>query len=143
MRYQPAQAPEGAAIEIVLPTVVPDERQWILDSMEQWSLVHGGYPPMRRDWVKESDPKGRWPRASRVSELFEAEARRRGLRRFVSRRCAPHCSCSSGRHYTNDLGETICEGCFDCRGSCPHGSMGDWVGPSGWQYALQLAGFGS
>jgi hypothetical protein len=68
------------------------------------------------------------------------EREQKGVRYFVDVRCAGDCACSAGRHYTNSGGELFCDGCFACLGHCPHGTVGHWIGPSGWQYALQIAG---
>lgn len=139
--YQPARSAAETPL-FALPETVADERQWLLDELRRWAETHGGRAPRQADWSKTNDPEGNWPRWSRVAQLFEAEAYRDGVRRFVPARCASDCPCSTGRHYTNSEGDGFCDGCFDCLGRCPHGTVGDWVGPSGWRYALQLAGLG-
>lgn len=121
-----------------VPDPVHDRRQWMLDALSRWAELHDGLAPARADWSQSRDPGRKWPRADQVAAFFEAEAEERGERRFVPERC-DGCSCRSGRHYRNEEGREICDGCFDCRGCCPHGDAGEWVGPSGWQYALQLA----
>jgi hypothetical protein len=123
----------------VLPEPIGDERQWMLEALNRWTRQHRR-PPRQRDWSKAQDPDRGWPRWNRVAELFEAEAIEKGLRYFRSERCAGNCPCSFGRHYSNGLGDDFCDGCFDCLGHCPHGPTGEWIGPSGWQYALQVAG---
>lgn len=139
--YQPAGGLADEPPLFVLPDVVADERQWMLDELRRWASLHGGRAPRQRDWSKSNDPDRNWPRWDRVAELFEVEALNEGVRYFVDERCAPNCACSTGRHYSNDEGDVFCDGCFDCLGHCPCGTVGDWVGPSGWRYALQLAGF--
>jgi hypothetical protein len=138
--YQPAAGRQGEAPLFALPETIVDERQWILDELARWAALHDGLAPRQADWSKGNDPHHEWPRWDRIVELFEGEAAEKGLRYFVTRRCAPHCACSTGRHYSNGEGDVFCDGCFDCLGRCPHGEMGDWVGPSGWRYALQVAG---
>lgn len=139
--YQPAFGLPDRTPLIVLPDVIENETQWILDELKHWALLHGGLAPRQRDWSKERDPEGRWPRAQRVVEVFLAEACEAGLRYWVDERCAPNCCPPSERHYANSDGEVFCDGCFECKGGrCPHGDVGHWVGPSGWRYALQLAG---
>jgi hypothetical protein len=134
------QITEHATQLVTLLAPIEDERQWLLDELARWASLHAGRAPRQADWSKASDPHNEWPRADRVKEFFEREARERGIRYFEHRRCSENCACSTGQHYTNSEGVTICDGCFDCKGHCPHGTEGDWVGPSGWQYALELAG---
>jgi hypothetical protein len=138
--YQPAGSWTDEPPLFALPKLVADERQWMLDELRRWASLHGGQAPRQKEWSKENDPKRGWPRWDRVAELFEGEALDNGVRYWVDERCALDCACSAGRHYTNSTGEVFCDGCFDCRGHCPHGNVGHWVGPSGWRYALQLAG---
>lgn len=138
--YQPGERWRDESPLFALPEPIADERQWILDRLARWATLHGSMPPRQIDWSKAQDPDGHWPRWNRVAELFEGEALRDGLRHFVAERCPPDCACSTGRHYRNDAGEVFCDGCFDCLGHCPHGYLGRWVGPSGWRYALQVAG---
>ncbi len=138
--YQPGTRWRDEAPLFALPEPIVDERQWMLDELARWAALHGG-APRQIDWSKAHDPDRHWPRWDRVAELFEAEALAKGLRYFVPARCATDCSCSTGRHYSNGEGGTFCDGCFDCLGRCPHGDSGEWVGPSGWRYALQVAGF--
>lgn len=137
--YQPAELSTNASL-FALPEQVVDERQWLLDALQRWATVHGGLAPRQADWSKANDPERNWPRWDRVAEFFEAEAISLKVRYFVDERCTADCRCSSGRHYSNGEGHTFCDGCFDCLGHCPHGTMGRWVGPSGWGYALELAG---
>ena len=111
-----------------------DERQWMLDALARWAAEHGGTAPSRTDWSKDRDPDRRWPRRSKVDEFVRREAEDAGLRLFVHERC-DHCSCT-----TAHAAGPKCLGCFDCNGHCPHGTNGEWEGPSGWKYALQLAG---
>jgi hypothetical protein len=138
--YQPAAHWLQEPRLFALPETVADERQWMLDELARWASLHGGQAPRQADWSKANDPDRQWPRWDKVKELFEAEALDKGVRYFVDERCAPDCACSHGRHYSNGEGDSFCDGCFDCRGHCPHGPVGQWVGPSGWQYALELAG---
>jgi hypothetical protein len=130
--YQPAGNWLDRPSLFALPEIVGDERQWMLDELRRWALRNGGLAPRKKDWSKEHHPDRLWPRSDRVTELFEGEALAAGVRRWVDRRCASDCPCSSNRHYTNDAGEALCDGCFDCLGHCPHGSVGHWVGhPAG------------
>jgi hypothetical protein len=138
--YQVADTANEGARLFALPEPIADERQWVLAELERWASLHEGQPPRQKDWSKERDPHRNWPRFDRAAELFEAEAIRAGVRYWVDERCAPDCACSVGRHYTNSKGDVFCDGCFDCRGHCPHGTVGHWVGPSGWRYALEVAG---
>jgi len=116
-----------------------DDREHILDALRRWADQHDGRAPSRADWSQTRDPDREWPRATKVAELFEREAGAAGVRYRRPRRCEG-CSCTSGTHWRNDTGDTFCDGCFDCLGRCPRGDEGELVGPSGWQYALQLAG---
>ena len=137
--YQPAVVDgRGSTPLFGVPNPIGDEREWMIDELRRWVRDHGRLP-RQRDWSKAQDPDRRWPRWNRVAEIFEAEAIDKGLRYFVHARCATNCSCSSGRHYSNGAGDTFCDGCYDCLGQCPHGPSGEWAGPSGWQYALQVA----
>jgi hypothetical protein len=138
--YQPVGGWLDDAPLFALPELVADERQWMLDELRRWALLHDGRAPRRKEWSKENDRDRKWPRWDTVAEFFTGEALDKGVRYWVDERCAPDCACSTGRHYTNSAGEVFCDGCFDCRGHCPHGSVGHWVGPSGWWHALQLAG---
>jgi hypothetical protein len=138
--YQPRARRQDEAPLFALPEPITDERQWIIDELAHWATLHGGLAPRQIDWSKKYDPDRRWPRWDRVAELFQAEALEKRVRYFKPARCAPDCSCSKGRHYTNGEGDTFCDGCFDCLGHCPHGTQGEWVGPSGWRYALRAAG---
>ena len=138
--YQPSTRWRDEAPLFALPDPIVDERQWMLDELARWAAVHGGLAPRQADWSKADDPEREWPRWDRVAELFEAEALDKGVRYFESVRCAADCSCSVGQHYANGEGDVFCDGCFDCLGHCPHGTQGEWVGPSGWRYALQVAG---
>jgi hypothetical protein len=137
--YRPSPSWAASQHPTSLPLPMEDKRQWMLDALARWAGLHDGLAPAHADWSAARDPDRRWPRADRVIELFEAEARQLGLRRFVPER-RENCRCRSGRHYNNGQGSEFCDGCFDCRGECPHGQNGEWAGPSGWQYALQLAG---
>ena len=138
--YQPVVRAHDAPL-FALPETISDERQWLLDELARWASLHGGSAPRQIDWSKGRDPGGMWPRWDRVADFFEAEAFGKGVRTFVIRRCALDCACSKGRHYSNEDGDVFCDGCFDCLGRCPHGDVGELVGPSGWRYALQVAGF--
>ena len=138
--YQPTHVRVDEPLLFALPELVADERQWMLDELRRWASLHGGRAPRQKDWSKENDPDRAWPRWDGVANFFEREARSNGIRYWVDERCAPDCPCSSDRHYKNVAGEVFCDGCFDCLGHCPHGDNGHWIGPSGWQYALQLAG---
>lgn len=138
--YQPGGRWGDEALLFALPDPIGDERQWMLDELARWALMYGGRPPRQKDWSYEYDRGREWPRWDRVAELFGAEACQKGLRYFMPARCAVDCACSSGRHYGNGAGDESCDGCFDCLGHCPHGDRGEWVGPSGWRYALQVAG---
>lgn len=138
--YQPGTRSTEDPALFALPELIADERQWIVDELKRWAALHDGHAPRQKDWSKDRDPKRNWPRFDRVAELFEGEALEAGVRYWVDERCAPDCACSTGRHYSNDEGDVFCDGCFDCRGRCPHGNVGHWVSPSGWRYALQLAG---
>lgn len=138
--YQPAGELLDEPAIFALPALVESEREWMLDELRRWASINDGQAPRQKDWSKERDPERSWPRWDRVAEVFHGEAIAAGVRYWVDERCAPDCACSANRHYTNDAGEVFCDGCFDCRGSCPHGNVGHWVGPSGWSYALQLAG---
>jgi hypothetical protein len=138
--YRPSPSRAASQHPTSLPLPMEDKRQWMLDELARWASLHDGLAPARADWSAARDPNRRWPGADGVAELFEAEAKALGLRRFVTERC-DNCRCRSGRHYSNGQGSEFCNGCFDCLGQCPHGDNGEWVGPSGWQYALQLAGF--
>jgi hypothetical protein len=139
--YQPStRSRDEAAPLFALPEPIADERQWMLDELARWAALHGGLAPRQIDWSKAPDPERQWPRWDRVAALFEAEALDKGVRYLVSARCAADCSCSTGRHFSNGDGDMFCDGCFDCLGRCPHGDSVEWVGPSGWRYALQVAG---
>jgi hypothetical protein len=138
--YQPAAQWLDEPTLFALPETIVDERQWMLDELARWAALHGGRAPRQADWSKTNDPDRRWPRWDKVAELFEAEASQKRIRYFIDERCANDCACSHGRHYSNGEGHSFCDGCFDCLGHCPHGTTGRWVGPSGWRYALQLAG---
>jgi hypothetical protein len=138
--YRPAERWLEETPLFALPESVADERQWMLDELTRWAALHGGRAPRQADWSKANDPDRSWPRFDRVVELFGTEALDRGIRRFIERRCAPDCACSTGQHYKNSEEKVFCDGCFDCLGHCPHGTEGEWIGPSGWRYALQLAG---
>lgn len=138
--YQPAMQSQAVAPLFALPETIADERQWMLDALDRWAQLHGGLAPRQLDWSKSRDPDREWPRFDRVAELFLAEALDEGIRRFVPTRCAADCLCSTGQHYSNADGDVICDGCFDCLGQCPRGHSGDWLGPSGWRYALEVAG---
>jgi hypothetical protein len=135
--YQVAEGerPAGTA----LPSTPITTREDMLDALRRWAQLHDSKAPSRADWSPARDPERHWPRSDRVAALFEAEACERGIRYFHHTRC-PDCKCGPNRHWRIDGGQEFCEGCFDCDGECPHGQQGDWVGPSGWQYALQLAG---
>lgn len=135
--YQPT-APDVPLFALADP--IDDERQWLLDELARWASLHEGKPPRQTDWSKKSDPYNEWPRWDRVRDFFEGEALKSGVRHFEHRRCSESCGCSTRRHYTNSKGETYCDGCFDCMGRCPRGNVGEWVGPSGWRYALEIAG---
>lgn len=137
--YQPRTRSVEEPALFALPELIADERQWMLDELKRWALLHDGRAPRQKDWSKDNDPKRNWPRFDRVAELFEGEALEAGVRYWVDERCAPDCACSTGRHYSNGEGDVFCDGCFDCRGHCPHGNVGHWVGPSGWRYALHVA----
>lgn len=138
--YQPGSRWRAEVPLFALPEPIADERRWMLDELKRWAAGHDGRPPRQIDWSKAQDPDRRWPRWDRVAELFEAEAIETGLRYFAPKRCAANCACSAGRHYSNGEGDMFCDGCFDCLGHCPHGDSGEWAGPSGWRYALQVAG---
>jgi hypothetical protein len=138
--YQPAAELQREDAIFALPRVVENEREWMLNELRRWASLHDGLAPRQRDWSKERDPERGWPRWDKVAELFEQEALDKGIRYWVDERCKTDCPCSTGRHYRNDSGDVFCEGCFDCLGRCPHGTVGRWVGPSGWRYALQVAG---
>lgn len=138
--YQPAARWLEETPLFVLPEEPADERDWLLSELRRWPSLHGGLAPRQKDWSKENDPDRHWPRWDRVAEFFNGEALDKKIRRWVDERCAHDCGCSHGQHYSNGEGGTICDGCFDCLGHCPHGTVGHWVGPSGWRYALQLAG---
>src|SRR5207244_13278090 len=133
--------PTGQEMSLfALADLIEDERQWFLDELARWASLNDGKPPRQVDWSKTKDPHNMWPRWDRVRDFFEIEALERGIRYFEHRRCSENCGCSRGQHYTNSDGETYCDGCFDCKGHCPHGTVGDWIGPSGWPYALEVAG---
>lgn len=138
--YQPAHRWIDETPLFAVPDEPADEREWLLGELRRWASLHDGSAPRQKDWAKENDPDRKWPRWDRVAEFFNGEALDNGTRYWVDERCAPDCACSTGRHYTNSTGDVFCDGCFDCRGRCPHGNVGHWVGPSGWRYALQLAG---
>lgn len=138
--YQPGSRWRDEASLFALPDPIRDERQWMLDELERWASLHDGRPPRQKDWSRAHDRGREWPRWDRVAELFGAEACKNGLRCFVPARCAVDCACPSGRHYSNSADDEFCDGCFACLGHCPHGDRGEWVGPSGWRYALQVAG---
>ncbi len=138
--YRPARGLRGEAAPLfAVPALDGDERRWMLDQLKRWAALHDGRAPRQIDWSKTHDPNRRWPRWNRVAELFEAEAIEKGIRYFVPNRCALDCSCSTGRHYSNGEGDEFCDGCFDCLGHCPHGHSGEWAGPSGWRFALEVA----
>ena len=111
----------------------------MLDELRRWADTHGGVAPSRADWSAARDPGRAWPRSERVATLFQREAVLDGVRKPIYARC-DICQCREGRHYTNDAGHSMWIGCFDCRGECPHGGPDGYSGPTGWQYALQLAG---
>lgn len=136
--YQPTAELLASTPELAGPIEIHDRREWMLSRLADWAETHGGHAPSQADWSAARDPERRWPRADAVIEFFTDEARAVGARRFADARCEP-CICSHGRHYRNDEGDSLCVGCFDCMGSCPHGTNGEWVGPSGWEYAMQLA----
>ncbi len=141
--YQPTIQSQGKESSLfAIPEPMSDERQWIVDELDRWAALHDGLAPRQSDWSKAQDPEGCWPRWNRVAEFFEAEALRTGIRYFIPSRCAVECSCMSGQHYSNEHGDTFCDGCFDCLGRCPYGDSGEWTGPSGWRWALQVAGLG-
>jgi hypothetical protein len=122
-----------------LAAPIEDERQWLLDELARWASLHDGKPPRQIDWSKANDPHNEWPRWDRVRDFFETEAVEHGLRFYEYHRCS-NCTCASGQHYTNSKGDTYCDGCFDCKGHCPYGPAGETIGPSGWRYALEVAG---
>lgn len=138
--YRPAaNSAEPLFAVATTPPTPENTRQWMLDELRRWAATHDGAAPSRADWSKSRDPDRHWPRSTRVAELFEGEAMDTGQRWFTKERCE-NCECATGRHYRNEHGAEFCEGCFDCLGECPHGDNGEWHGPSGWRYALQLAG---
>ncbi len=139
--YQPTPALlEDTTLAHLPVTDAKPTRERILAALKQWADTHDGLAPSRADWSKGRDPERRWPRSDRVAEVFEAEAREAGVRYYAFERC-DRCTCEDGaNHWHRDDEQIFCDGCFDCRGQCPHGDVGEWRGPSGWQYALQLAG---
>lgn len=133
-------APTAPEPGTAMPHVAASSRDGILDALRVWAQLHDGKAPSRADWSRSRDPERRWPRSDRVNEIFEKEARRQGVRALQPTRCTG-CTCGASRHWRRENdGEVLCEGCFDCDGECPHGHQGERIGPSGWQYALQLAG---
>jgi hypothetical protein len=138
--YQLVDALPSDAPLFTVSEAVAKERVWLIDELNRWASLHRGRPPRQKDWTERADPEREWPRWVKVAAFFEAEALEKGVRYFVHEpeRCAPDCACSTNRHVRRDEGGFHCIGCFDCLGHCPYG--GHWVGPSGWQYALECAG---
>jgi len=114
-------------------------RRVVIDALTRWAASHGGLAPTKRDWSRERDPDRHWPRSESVSERFAIEAEEAGIRWFEPEQCE-NCTCITERRYIDHRAQELCMGCWECKGSCPHGHNGQWHGPSGWQYALQLAG---
>ena len=117
----------------------PDPRRVVIDALKRWAASHGGLAPTRGDWSHERDPDHHWPRSRSVSQRFVVEAEEAGARWFGHNQCE-NCTCVTDRRYIDRTGREACTGCWECQGRCPCGYGGQWHGPSGWQYALQLAG---
>jgi hypothetical protein len=117
----------------------PDPRRRVIYTIQRWAASNGGLAPTKRDWSRARDPDHHWPRAATVSQMFVLEAIEAGVRWFEPERCKK-CTCVTDRRYIDHTGQEACTGCWECQGRCPRGRKGQWHGPSGWQYALQLAG---
>ena len=104
----------------------------LLAALRDWADAHGR-PPSRTDWSAARDPHNRWPRATRVSSVFERVAVEDGRRRLVQIRCVD-CHCIGYVPARDGMLP------FTEERGCPHGPRGRWKGVGGWEYALELAG---
>jgi hypothetical protein len=129
-------------------------------ALEEWSAAVGR-APFATDWTKKHDPAGLWPRSAKVREIFGVLAVVAGARKPIIRRC--HC-CPTREELDAEaarahaLWDELCQreeaagrpvrwhwleayywDVWTPEDGCRH-EHDEWEGPSGWVFALSLAG---